>query len=73
MRGLRVWRLRWTLLQTAIQQRQLEPSLLACANELAGRLDCDRVSIGFEKSGSTEVHAISHYRHVSMPRWTLPG
>jgi hypothetical protein len=48
------------IVATAIQQRHLEPSLLACANELAGRLKCDRVSIGFEESGSTEVRAISH-------------
>ena len=34
--------------------------MLAVANELAGRLTCDRVSIGLEKSGSIEVQAISH-------------
>ena len=33
---------------------------MAVANELAGRLACDRVSIGLEKSGSIEVQAISH-------------
>jgi RND family efflux transporter MFP subunit len=44
----------------AIQERRAVPSALAVANELAGRLVCDRVSIGFEKSSSIEVKAISH-------------
>lgn len=48
------------IVATAIQERHLAPSLLACANELAGRLNCERVSIGFERAGSTEVRAISH-------------
>jgi Barrel-sandwich domain of CusB or HlyD membrane-fusion/GAF domain len=48
------------IVATAIQERHLAPSLLACANELAGRLNCERVSIGFERSGSTEVRTISH-------------
>src|SRR5947207_1938032 len=48
------------LVATAIQERRFAPSALAIANELAGRLDCDRVSIGLEKSGSVEVCAISH-------------
>ena len=48
------------IVATAIQERRLAPSVLAVANELAGRLACDRVSIGFEKSGSIKVQAISH-------------
>ena len=48
------------IVATAIQQQHLAPSLIACANELAGRLNCERVSIGIEKSGSIEVRAISH-------------
>jgi RND family efflux transporter MFP subunit len=48
------------LFAAAVQERQTVPSALAVANELAGRLDCDRVSIGFEKSGNVEVKAISH-------------
>jgi len=35
-------------------------SALAVANELAARLACDRVSIGFERSGNIDVKAISH-------------
>ena len=34
--------------------------VVAVANEIAARLDCERVSIGMEKSGSVEVKAISH-------------
>jgi hypothetical protein len=48
------------IVATAIQQQYLAPSLIACANGLAGRLNCERVSIGIEKSGSIEVRAISH-------------
>ena len=48
------------IVATAMQRRQFAPSALAVANELAGRLACDRVSIGLEKSGSIEVRAISH-------------
>jgi len=45
---------------TTIQERRLAPSVLAVANELASRLECDRVSIGFERFGSIVVQAISH-------------
>jgi multidrug resistance efflux pump len=48
------------IVATAMQQRNFGPSALAVANELAGRLACDRVSIGLEKSGSIAVRAISH-------------
>ena len=48
------------IVATAMQQRHFTASALAAANELAGRLGCDRVSIGFEKSGSAEVQAISN-------------
>ncbi len=48
------------IVATAMQQRRFTASALAVANELAGRLACDRVSVGFEKSGSTEVQAISN-------------
>ncbi|HVC84589.1 MAG TPA: efflux RND transporter periplasmic adaptor subunit [Solirubrobacteraceae bacterium] len=48
------------LVATAVQERRFASSALSVANELAGRLRCDRVSIGFERSGSIEVLAISH-------------
>src|SRR5207245_2118423 len=39
------------LMATALQHRRLAASTLAVANELAGRLHCDRVGIGFEERG----------------------
>lgn len=48
------------IVATAVQERRLVPSTLAVVNELSARLKCDRVSIGFEKSGSIEIEAISH-------------
>ena len=48
------------IMATASLERRFTPSALAVANEIAARLDCERVSIGMEKSGSVEVKAISH-------------
>jgi len=48
------------LVATAMQERGAVPSALAMANELAARMGCDRVSVGFENSGTIEVAAISH-------------
>ena len=48
------------LFAAAIQERRAVPAALAVANEIAGRLSCDRVSVGFEKSNNIEVKAISH-------------
>jgi RND family efflux transporter MFP subunit len=48
------------LVASALQERSFAPSALAVANELAARLNCDRVSIGIEESGRVEVRAISH-------------
>jgi hypothetical protein len=48
------------LVATAVQERHLAASALAVVNELAGRLKCDRVSIGFVEAGSVEVQAISN-------------
>jgi hypothetical protein len=48
------------IVATAMQERHFSASALAVANELAGRLACDRVSIGLEKSGSIEVKVMSH-------------
>lgn len=45
---------------TAMQERRLGPTTLAVVNELASQMQCDRVSIGFEKIGSVEVEAISY-------------
>lgn len=48
------------IVATAMQEQYFAASALAVANELAGRLACDRVSVGIEKSGSVEVKVISH-------------
>lgn len=48
------------LTATAMQERRLASAALAVANEMAARLDCDRVSIGFSTAGDVDVRAISH-------------
>ena len=48
------------LLAAALQHQRLQPSALAVANELATRLRCDRVSVGFEHAGQVEPLVISH-------------
>jgi RND family efflux transporter MFP subunit len=45
---------------TALQEQALRASALAVANELAGRLGCERVAIGFSRHDSCVVEAISH-------------
>ena len=49
-----------TLLAAALQHRKLQLAALAVANELATRLRCDRVSIGFEHAGQVRPLVISH-------------
>ena len=48
------------LMATALQQRRLRPSAMAVANEMAERLCCDRVSIGFEEHDRITPLAVSH-------------
>ncbi len=48
------------LMATALQHRRLAPSALAVANELAARLACDRVSVGFEHDDSIVPMVMSH-------------
>jgi multidrug resistance efflux pump len=50
------------LLAVAGEHRQIEASTMALANELAGRLQCDRVSIGIVNRGrnGVELKAMSH-------------
>ena len=45
---------------TAMQHPQLQPSALAVANELAQRLRCDRVSVGFEAAGQVTPLVMSN-------------
>ena len=49
-----------SLLATALQHPKPEPSALAVANELAARLRCDRVSVGFERAAQVEPLVMSH-------------
>jgi hypothetical protein len=50
------------LLAVTGEHRQLEASAMALANELAGRLDCDRVSIGIvnRRRNGVQLKAMSH-------------
>ena len=48
------------LMATALQNRRLQPSAMATANDLAQRLRCDRVSIGFEDAGRVVPLVMSH-------------
>jgi biotin carboxyl carrier protein len=45
---------------TALQDGSLQQCLLAVANEVAGRLDCERVALGLVHHDSCVVQAISH-------------
>jgi RND family efflux transporter MFP subunit len=48
------------LMATALQHRRSQPSALAAANDLALRLRCDRVSVGFEDAGRVVPAVMSH-------------
>ena len=48
------------LMATALQHRRSQPSALATANDLAPRLHCDRVSVGFEDAGRIVPLVMSH-------------
>ena len=48
------------LMASALQQPRLQASALAVANDLAVRLHCDRVSIGFEHDDRITPLAMSH-------------
>ena len=48
------------LIATALQEQRFAPSAMATVNALAGRLQCERVSLGMERAGTIEVLAISH-------------
>lgn len=48
------------VMATALQHPSLQGSALAVANELAGRMRCDRVSIGFEENGQVTPLVLSH-------------
>jgi len=61
------------LMATAMQHTGLEPSALAVANELASRLHCDRVSVGFEAAGQVTPLVMSNTatfdKRSDLVRW----
>lgn len=48
------------LMAAGLQQRKLQASALAVANELAARLQCDRVTVGIEERDRIRAIAMSH-------------
>lgn len=48
------------LMAAGLQQRKLQASALAVANELAARLQCDRVTVGIEEADRVRPIAMSH-------------
>lgn len=58
---------------TAMQHIQLQPSALSVVNELAQRLRCDRVSVGFERAGQVTPLVMSNTatfdRRSDLVRW----
>lgn len=48
------------LVATAVQEKRFKAAALAVANDVARRLGCERVSIGFDRGGECRVVAISH-------------
>lgn len=48
------------LVATALQESRFTQTALALANELAGQLQCDRVSVGIEHAHAVQVEAISN-------------
>ena len=61
------------VMATAMQHAQLQPSSLAVANELASRLVCDRVSVGFESAGQVTPLVMSNTasfdKRSDLVRW----
>ncbi len=48
------------LLVSVIEQERFQPAAMALVTRLATKLDCDRVSLGFEERKKLRVKAISH-------------
>jgi len=48
------------LVATAVQEKRFRAAALAVANDIARRLECERVSIGADRRGECRVLAISH-------------
>lgn len=50
----------FNLLALTLEQERFEAACNAAATELAMRLDCDQVSVGFRRRGRVKVAALSH-------------
>ncbi len=48
------------LLVSAVEQDRFQPAAMAFATQLATKLECDRVSLGFEDGEKVQVQALSH-------------
>ena len=48
------------LLGVALEHERFQAAATAVATELATRLDCERVALGFARNGQTRVEALSH-------------
>jgi multidrug resistance efflux pump len=46
------------------EQTRLRPAVIACANELVRRLNCDRVAIGWKKGNGIRLQTLSHMSQV---------
>lgn len=48
------------LVATCLEQERFQAAAMATVTDLAARLECERVSIGFRQHGRTSVHALSN-------------
>jgi len=48
------------LIATSVQERHFRSAALAVVNDIARRLECERVSVGMDRGGHCRVLAISH-------------
>jgi hypothetical protein len=53
------------LLASAVEEPRFEAAAIALVTELADRLECDRVALGFRSRGRITVRALSHSAQFS--------
>ena len=59
-----------------MEQERFQPAAMALVTQVATKLDCDRVSLGFEDRKKLRVKALSHSARRSPGNWmttSLPG
>ncbi|HWU37321.1 MAG TPA: hypothetical protein VN203_06680, partial [Candidatus Acidoferrum sp.] len=54
------------LLVSVVEQERFQPAAMALVTQLAIRLECDRVSLGFEEGKKLRVKALSHSAEVGQ-------